>query len=444
MKLFEVLRPAPHIEPITDQETVKKMYRYWRIRIFLGMYTGYIFYYFSRKSLTFAMPDIMSQLGYTQSQMGLLVSLISIMQGCSKFMSGVIADRSNPRYFMAIGLLMTGVSTCFFSLFSSLLIFCISCAMNGWFQGWGWPPCARQLTHWYSQKERGRWWGFWNTSHSLGISGIAILGAVLANHYGWRAAMFVPGILCMLMAFVILLSLRDTPQSLGLPPIEKFKNDHPPQSFSSENELSAKQILFQYVLNNSYIWILATVYFFIYVIRQGVTDWGVLYLIEAKQYTKILASSCIVSFEVGGFCGSLAAGWISDSIFKGMRGPVNALFSMLMFIPLTCFCFNSQSSPNPLLDSILFGLIGFLVYGPQLVIGMHAAELAHKKASGTSTGFVGWFAYLGAAAAGYPLSIVAQTFGWDRFFLLLVGCSVIASLLLIPLWSARSHPKYAQ
>ena len=37
-------------------------------------------------------------------------------------------------------------------------------SLNGFFQGWGWPPCARLLTHWYSRNERGFWWGCWNMS----------------------------------------------------------------------------------------------------------------------------------------------------------------------------------------------------------------------------------------------------------------------------------------
>ncbi len=442
MSILDILRPVPHMREIEDEEEIRKQYRHWRFRIFYGMYIGYIFYYFSRKSLTFAVPAIMAQTGFSQSQMGLLASLLSLMYGLSKFMSGIIADRSNPRYFMSIGLIMTGLSALFFGFSSSLILFAIFSIVNGFFQGWGWPPCARQLTHWYSQKERGTWWGIWNTSHSIGISGIAMLGAVLASNYGWRTSMCIPGILCIFAGFFIMNRLRDTPQSLGLPPIEKFKNDYPATVIAEEKELSAKEVLFRYVLNNNYIWMLGAAYFFVYVVRQGITDWGVLYLTQGKHYSSLFASSCIVSFEVGGFCGSLASGWISDYFFKGKRGPVNTLFSLGVIFPLIGLLLFSDSTP--FLDSLLFFTIGVMIYGPQMVIGMHAAEIAHKKAAGTATGFIGWFAYLGGAVAGYPLSLLSQTFGWGIFVIALLICSIIALLLLVPLWSIRVHPKHAQ
>ena len=60
-------------------------------------------------------------------------------------------------------------------------------------------------------------------------------------------------------------------------------------------------------------------------------------------------------------------------------------------------------------------VVGFLVFGPQLLIGMSAAELSHKKAAATSNGFVSCISYLGAAAAGYPLGTLTL-FGVGKVF----------------------------
>jgi len=440
VSFLNVFRPAPHIQEIQGEDAVKASYKYWRFRIFYGMYIGYVFYYFTRKSFTFAMPSLMQELGFEKSDMGILASIMAITYGLSKFLSGVLADRSNPRFFMAFGLVLTGIANIFFGFSSSIAMFAIFWGLNGWFQGWGWPPCARLLTHWYSQKERGTWWGFWNTSHSLGGALIPIIAAFCATYFGWRYAMFAPGILCILVGLFLINRLRDTPQSLGLPPIEKFRNDYPSASQTDEKELSAKEILFKYVLSNKYIWILACSYFFVYMIRQGINDWGMLYLCEVKGYSKIFASSCIVSFEVGGVCGSLAAGWASDHIFKGKRGPINVLFSLGVIFAIVAL----WASPNgaEILDTILLFVIGFLIFGPQMLIGMAAAELSHKKAAGSASGFVGWIAYLGAAIAGYPLSLVTQVWGWEAFFITLGVSGLVSVLLLMPLWSIKSNPKY--
>ncbi len=168
MGILNLFKSAPYLEEIQDGTVVKERYKYWRLRIFLGMYVGYVFFYFSRKSFTFAMPALMQDLGFDKTDLGILGSILSITYGMSKFLSGILADKSNPRYFMAIGLILTGILNIFFGLSSSILFFGIFWGLNGWFQGWGSPPCARLLTHWYSQTERGSWWGFWNTSHGVG------------------------------------------------------------------------------------------------------------------------------------------------------------------------------------------------------------------------------------------------------------------------------------
>ena len=213
------------------------------------MYIGYIFYYFTRKSLTFAMPVLMNDLGYSKTDLGILASILSITYGMSKFLSGILSDRANPRFFMAIGLMMTGIINIIFGLSSSLVFFAFFWGLNGFFQGWGWPPCARLLTHWYSQKERGTWWGFWNTSHNMGGALIPLLAASCAQCWGWRYAMYLPGALCIAVGLFIINRLRDTPQSLGLPPIEKFKNDHSAEA-EKDHGLSTKQILYQYLFKN--------------------------------------------------------------------------------------------------------------------------------------------------------------------------------------------------
>ncbi len=65
MKFFSFLKPSPPEEELDDQEVVQQKYKYWRWRTFYGMYVGYIFYYFSRKSFTFAMPSLIQDLGFS-------------------------------------------------------------------------------------------------------------------------------------------------------------------------------------------------------------------------------------------------------------------------------------------------------------------------------------------------------------------------------------------
>lgn len=385
------------------------------------------------------MPGLMEDLHFDKGQLGLLGSILYIMYGISKFASGVLSDRSNPRYFMAFGLMMTGVVTIIFGLSSAFWVFAVCWGINGWFQGFGWPPCARLLSHWYSQNERGSWWSICSTSNNVGAFCIPWIIGICMYFFDWRAAMYVPGVICILAGFFLINRLRDTPQSLGLPPIEQFRDDYGGLNKADfkEKELTTKEILVEYVLKNKYIWMLSLAYFFVYIVRTGVNDWTALFLNEQKGYGRLSANGFVSIFEVGGFFGSLSAGFVSDKLFSAKRGPVNILYTLGMLVAMLLFWW--VPAGHPWLDSASIFTIGFMTFGPQMLIGMSAVELSHKKAASTANGFAGCFAYLGAACSGYPLGKITQELGWDAYFLSLVVCCGIAIMFLLPTWGVRAN-----
>lgn len=432
-KLFKLLEPAPFPNEMTDEKQIDKTYRYWRVRIFYSLFLGYVFFYFTRKSFTFAIPYMIKEFGFTKAKVGLLGTIFCIVYGSSKFLSGIISDRSNPRYFMSIGLILTGIFNILFGLSSHIYLFAIFWGINGIFQGWGWPPITKQLTHWYSKKERGAWWSIIAISHNVGGAIIPIVVTFCARQMGWRYAMYIPGIICIIMGLMLFNRLRDIPQSLGLPPIEKYKNDEEIYKNNSKcrkgtNVLSAKQILFEQVLSSKFIWLLAVAYFYTYVVRTAVNDWTVLFLIQEKGYSEVAASLSIAWFETGGLIGMLIAGWSTDRFLKGKR--VSFMIFCAVGMVFAVSALNYLPPVSIYIDYVLLGIIGFMVYGPQMLVGIVAAETVDKKAACTANGFVGCWAYVGGAVAGYPLGVMIDK-SWELYHIVLIACCVALMLVLI-------------
>jgi len=404
------------------------------------MYIGYAVFYFTRKSFTFAMPVMLKVLPMTKADLGLISTSFYVIYGISKFISGMLSDRSNPRYFMALGLIATGIVNLLFGLSSSVLLLSLFWCINAVFQGWGWPPCARLLTHWYSQSERGRWWGIWNTSHNVGGALIPLLIAGILMKWGdWKLAMIIPGGIAILIGLFLMNRLRDVPTSLGLPPIEAYRHEPPNKRAAHDSEKTPiLEILVKYIFRNKYIWLLAISYIFIYIVRTALNDWGAVYLNE--QGASIVSANLVMAFfEIGGFVGSLVAGWLSDKYYGGKRGPINVIYSLLLLGAVVWFWWLPGNNLG--WHAGLVFAIGFLVFGPQMLIGMAAAELTHKEAAGTSTGFVGLFGYLGAAVSGWPISLVIQRFHWSGFFMAIALCSVLSVIFLVPLFNVTERPK---
>ncbi len=416
-------------------ETAQR-YRYWRIHIMVSMYIGYAVFYLTRKNFSYAMPAIITDLGWDKADIGLMGTLFYLTYGISKFISGIVSDRSNPRYFMGLGLIATGIINILFGLSSSIVALSILWVLNAWFQGWGWPACSKLLTTWYSRSERGGWWSVWNTAHNLGGAMIPIIVGYTVLHYGWRYSFFIPGVIAVIVGFLLCWRLRDKPTTMGLPSIGHWRKDY--LEIAHENTgkgLSQKQILTRYVLSNKYIWLLGLSYILVYIVRTAINDWGNLYLTEQYGYSLITANSALSLFEIGGFLGSLVAGWGSDKIFSGNRGPMILLFSMGIFLSVAALWLMPIASFA--LQAVCLFAIGFFVFGPQMLIGMAAAECSHKDSVGAATGFVGLFAYMGAALAGYPLAIITQHFHWTGFFVVISVAAAAIGLLLLPFLKAQ-------
>ncbi|MCQ9122223.1 regulatory protein UhpC [Rodentibacter pneumotropicus] len=415
---------------------IDRTYGYWRVHLMIAMYIGYAGFYLTRKSFNFAVPEMITALGIEKNDIGLMATLFYITYGLSKFFSGIFSDKSNPRHFMAIGLIVTGILNIFFGLSNSVLFFTALWVANAWFQGWGWPACSKLLTSWYSRNERGHWWSVWNTAHNAGGALIPLLIGYVTLHYSWRHGFAIAGGSAIFIGFFLLWRLRNTPESMGLPSVGHWRNDELElKQESLAPNLSWREILRRYVFLNKYIWLLALSYTLVYVVRTAINDWGNIYLTEKYHYDLVSANSALALFEVGGFLGSLVAGWGSDRLFSSNRGPMALIFAIGIFFSITALWLLPKE--NYILQTALFFVVGFFVFGPQLLIGMAAAECSHKKTPGTATGFVGLFAYLGAALAGYPLALIVQQFHWTGFFIVVACCAAGIALSLLPFLKAQ-------
>ncbi len=436
------LRPPGHQKPLPEDK-VDAGYKRLRLQVFAGIFLGYAGYYLVRKNFTLAMPYLIEQ-GYSKADLGIALSGVSIAYGLSKFFMGNVSDRSNARVFMTLGLTCSALIMIFMGTMpvatSSVTIMFVLLLMNGWFQGMGWPPSGRVMVHWFSPAERGTKMAVWNVAHNIGggmVGPIAILA--MAMFADWHSILYVHGFFALIVAVLIFLLVRDTPQSEGLPTIENHRNDYP-KTFeygeSYEKELSAKAIFFEYVLNNKFLWTIALANAFVYFIRYGVLDWAPTYLNEVKHFSFEQSGWAYAFYEFAGIPGTLICGWLSDKVFNGRRAPVSIAYLLLTLVCVLIYWKNPVGNPN--LDIAMLIGIGFFIYGPIMLIGVQALDLAPKKAAGTAAGFTGLFGYVGGAvSANIVIGYVLDNAGWNAAFSLIAGACVLAMILISFTWKAE-------
>lgn len=431
--MFKFLK-APPSKPLISANKIDATYKKMRMQVFLGIFIGYAGYYLIRKNFALAIPDLV-QLGFSETELGFALSFLAISYGVSKFVMGNVSDRSNVKYFLPLGLMLSAITMIVMGVVpiatSSIVIMSILLFLNGWFQGMGWPPSGRTMVYWFSLEERGTKMSIWNVAHNVGGALMPILAIIGVGIFSdWHAKFYFLGMIAMVVAIITFFLLKDRPRSVGLPPIEEWKGSKESREEEESTAISAMDIFKKHIFPNKLLWSIAFANAFVYLVRYGIQDWAPLYLTHVKGFTEDASSWAYSAFEIAAIPGTLLSGWLSDKVFKGKRAPVSIIYMILIVIAI--FIYWKNPVGYPIIDNICLISIGFLIYGPVMLIGLHALDLVNKVAAGTAAGLTGLFGYfigtsiLANIVGGY----VIENYEWDGYFIMMIVASLVSIVLI--------------
>ena len=438
----------PAFKPEQTGPEADEKYRRLRWQVFLGIFIGYAGFYIVRKNFSMAIP-MLAPFGFEKDELSIVLSMNAIAYGFSKFLMASISDRSNAQRFLPLGLIAAALSMAFMIVpvqflgaehkGAAIALMAVFNFLVGWFNGMGWPPCGRVMTHWFSIKERVTWMSFWNCAHNVGgalVGPMAVYGAAWfgswfyqnSDYYFLIGTYAFPAAVAVLIAVIAYCMIRDTPQSCGLPSIEKWSG-HASKNYSEKAEqvLSTREI-FKVVLSNKFLWYIAFANAFVYMVRYGCLDWAPTILTEQGIDIKS-AGWAYFAYEIAAIPGTIFCGWLSDSVFKGRRALPTIIF-MALIIAVIFVYWQNITNLNIVIGCLI--AIGFLIYGPVMLIGVQALDLAPKNVAGTAAGLTGFMGYvLGTAVlANIVIGYVAENAGWDWTFILLMAACVLSIVFM--------------
>ncbi len=428
-----------------DQAEIDRLYRRQRIMIMTAITIGYGVAYTCRLGLSVVKKPVIDGNIFTAEQLGTIGAAIFYGYAFGKLVNGFLADHANIKRFLATGVLVSALINIVMGWSTLLWVWVVLWGLNGWFQGFGAPGGMVAMSQWFSNRERGRYYGIWSTAHSIG-EGLTFVGSsALVAWLGWRGGFVGPGVLCVGMAIVMYFMLSDRPATLGLPPVADWKNDHGAPVAAGTRKRSTWELQLS-ILKMPAIWILALSSATMYMTRYGMNSWGILYLQEEKGYSTLQAGALLALNPVAGILGCVAYGYASDKLFGARRPPVNLICAVMEIVALCMMFFSPPGSP--VLLSVAFLLYGFSINGLVTSLGgLFAVDLAPKKAAGAAMGFIGVFSYVGAALQenisgaliGQGTTIVdgVRHYDFDRAVYFWLGASVVSLVLAAVLWRAR-------
>ncbi len=430
---------------ITDPAAIKRMFTTARWQVMTSMIIGYGMYYVVKMTLGVAKKPMM-EAGFTATELGQIGAGLLIAYALGKFVHGFLGDRINVKKLVPTGLLGCAIVNIILGFTTSFYVFLILWFINGWFQSMGSAPCIVSITQWFSKKEVATQYGVFSIAHYLGEGATYIISAWLIVHYGWQSAFWFPGILCVVMAYLMYKFMWDRPQAYGLPTANEFKGEV--EEVKKEKVKTTKEAQLE-VIKNPFVWLIALSAAFMGIARYSLSSWGVIFLQESKMYSLVAAGSIMALSPLMGGLGSFLSGYISDKIFKSHHALTTIFFGLVMLGGLVGFCYTPPG--NQLLDMIWISVFGF---GLGVILcfvgGMLAVDLCSQKAAGAAMGTVGLLAYAGAAlqdiANGWLMDISKimvdgkAVYNFDVINMFWIGSVAIMIVLIVPcLWAKKKN-----
>ena len=445
-------------------QSIKKKYNYWQWKTLIVLMIGYALFYFVRKNFSIVMPALESELGLSKAKLGLFLTLNGVIYGVSRFVNGFFADRMSRKKMMAAGLFLSavvniliGLSPQMDGLFNLLdaegkattgLVVLIGSLwlINGYTQGMGYPPCGSLMAHWIKPSELATKQSIWNSSHSIGAGLLSMLCGTLIlqkfSYSAWQWCFFIPAILAIAGSVMLLLTLKDTPASVGLPDPESMDENAPSKADvqvedPSFTEKVYRRLVSKMVFRNPVIWILAITNFCVYVIRFTILDWGSTFLTQDRGLTIQAASTVVAASELaGGIVGTLIAGWATDRFFKS-RSQRTCLIGLLGATLCFLLFWLTPKGMNGLAVTCII-MASFFVYMPQALIGIACSNQATKRVAASANGLAGIFGYASTTVSGLMFGYLAEHFGWNSVFEVAIVFGVIGVILFAFIWNAPS------
>ncbi|CAL8070328.1 unnamed protein product [Calicophoron daubneyi] len=471
----------PHIRTFArDQYTRHAVY------VLLLTFTCYTFFHASRKPISVVKEVIhpvyrngVSYAGWPPfdgsnwSQLigGLEYSYLFVYAIAMMF-SGYLAERSDLRYFLAFGMVLSGLSNIAFGLAYYLDIHQYSYLIgvqifSGVVQASGWPAVVTLVGNWWGKTRRGLLMGVWNAHTSCGN----ILGSLVAGYYvqsDWGASFCVPGLILIIGALLVYLTLVDRPERLfSSSQNSPSAHDSDLEIRSSESEpclvnavpaaeadtspkhsinKTERPITFWEAILLPNVFAYAVLLFFVKLVSYTFLYWlpNYLALADAANVNAERAAQLSVVFDLGGICGGILAGSMSDA--KGgesdtetiRRRAVTCVWMLGFAAPLLLFYLKLGSVTSFASLGLLF-CCGAVVNGPYALIttavsadlGTQRALQGRARALATITAIIDATGSLGAALGPFLTGLLVPL-GWSAVFVMLISSDLLA--LCISVW----------
>ena len=395
--------------------------------VLLSFSIFYCFLYCGRQNLSYAMPSMMSEEGWTALQLGVLTSVQFWTYAFGHLINGRLGEIIGVNKLIIIGMVFSAIINLLIGFQTSLLIIIILWGINGYVQSMLWSPGMALIANWWPSSKRGFATGFANGFSGLGTvitAFVVSFSYVILPQSGWRAAFIGAAIIMLSVTIIYPFLAKEKPSSLGLPEYVD------PNATRESNDNELQQIIKEKGRLYPYIYLLKQWRFDLWLIiiacssvaRYGLLTWIPTYFTEVFQYDIEAGIIGSVICPLGMAVGAFVIPWLSDRMWSQNR----LLWVIISSVGSTITVFFFMNAKPGILASVLLFFAGFFIYGINSLVWVFATDVGGRIFSGTATGILDCAAYIGASVqAIFFGSVLTNSGDWHFVFACIVGVIIV-------------------
>lgn len=405
-----------------------------RKMVFVVAYVGYVCAYLVRNNFKLTSEALRLSHGWSLAQVGLILTAFTVTYGFGKFIMGMVVDRTSLRKTFATALGLSALVCIGLGFISSLPVMFAAMLLLGLIQGALAPASMTMIANWYPNRTRGAGIALWNTSQNLGGAGLPL---IITGLLGWAGpsnlavAFWVPGVVVLALSLVFWRIGGERPEVENLGTLDEIYGEAGSPRTQSEPADSYWTLVRREVFTSRVILTLAAINAMLYFLRFGILNWMPAFLGTEMGFTRAQYSMAFSSLEWIAIPGSFLFAWLS--IVLPNRQSLVGCLGLAALAGLIAFYMGNRSYPLLLVTA---GLMGMLVYGPQLIVNVLTLNLVPLRAAGVAVGFVGLGGYLvGELCANLVMPFLAVRFNWTASLSFLAAIAAATGLLYLSLRS---------
>lgn len=370
--------------------------------------------YVGRVNFSASNVAIYTDLNVEKDLAGLVGSFFFFAYGAGQLINGILSKKYNARIMIFLSLMLSSVFNILMPISNDISIMKFIWLGNGIVQSVLWSTLIKTLSDRLSDQKLPKAILVMSTTVAIGTFAAYGISALCVEFSNWKTVFFISGFILVICAFIWLFLFKNVPDKINLPII---KNENKEKKIKM-----GKAIIFALIITA----FAGTANGFI---KDGINTWVPSVLKEefhfsesfsilltlllplistlgaaiAKKFHEKIKSHSAMNFIFYSFSSLLCGG-----IILSLRS-LNIILAMLCFICVAC----GMSMINNVITS------------------MFALDRRKVLNAGFAAGLLNTFCYIGSTITSYGLGSIADSYGWNMVFVIMLFVCISASILCI-------------